>query len=44
MEAVNDLSEDVRRDIDNIYMAIAELSVKPSTFTKERNTIGFKKE
>lgn len=26
--AMNDLSEDVRRDIDNIYEAIAELSIK----------------
>lgn len=26
--AVNDLSEDLRQDIDNIYEAIAELSIK----------------
>ena len=26
--AVNDLSEDVRQDIDNLYVAIAELSMK----------------
>ena len=28
LEAVNDLSEDVREDIDNLYLAIGELSVK----------------
>ena len=28
LEAINDLSEDVRREIDNIYQAIAALSVK----------------
>ena len=26
--AVNDLSQDVRQDIDNLYVAIAELSMK----------------
>ena len=30
LEAINDLSEDVRKEIDNIYMAIAALSVKPA--------------
>ena len=29
LEAINDLSEDMRKEIDNIYMAIAALSVKP---------------
>jgi len=28
LEAVNDLSEDVRREIDNIYQAIGELSIR----------------
>ena len=28
LEAVNDLSEDVREEIDNLYLAIGELSVK----------------
>lgn len=29
MEAVNDLSEDMRKELDNIYQAIAALSVRP---------------
>lgn len=29
LEAVNDLSEDMRKELDNIYLAIAALSVKP---------------
>ena len=40
-EAVNDLSEDVRKELDNIYQAIAALSIKP---VQTRNKIGFKKE
>ena len=42
MEAINDLSEDMRREIDNIYLAIAALSVKPQEEEKPRNRIGFK--
>lgn len=42
IEAVNDLSEDMRRELDNIYDAIAALSVKPSSTTQPRNPIGFK--
>ena len=30
LEAINDLSEDVRKEIDNIYLAIAALSAKPA--------------
>ena len=41
MEAVNDLSEDLRKEIDGIYQAIAELSVH-STSEKQRAKIGFK--
>ncbi len=40
LEALNDLSEDLRRDIDNIYTAIGELSIKP---VKPREPIGYKK-
>ena len=29
LEAINDLSEDVRKEIDSIYQAIAALSVQP---------------
>lgn len=40
MEAVNDLSEDMRKELDNIYQAIAALSVKPPQ--PPRAPIGFK--
>ena len=43
LEAINDLSEDVRKEIDNIYMAIAALSVKPANEPdKPSKKIGFK--
>lgn len=42
MEAVNDLSEDMRKELDNIYQAIAALSVKPQQSQPPRNPIGFK--
>ena len=43
LEAINDLSEDVRKEIDNIYMAIAALSVKPTDEPdKPARKIGFK--
>lgn len=42
MEAVNDLSEDMRRELDDIYRAIAELSVKPQSAAKRPNPIGFR--
>ena len=41
IEAVNDLSEDLRKELDNIYMAIAELSVKKVEQEKSRRPIGF---
>jgi hypothetical protein len=31
LEAINDLSEDMRQEIDNIYKAIAALSIKASS-------------
>ena len=40
LEAINDLSEDMRQEIDNIYQAIAALSVKPPE--PPRKKIGFK--
>lgn len=40
-EAVNDLSEDVRKELDNIYEAIAALSVKVPQTGKTRRPIGF---
>lgn len=39
-KAVNDLSEDIRKEIDNIYMAIAALSAKPQLPPTQK--IGFK--
>lgn len=41
IEAVNDLSEDVRKEIDNIYEAIAALSVKVPELPKPRKQIGY---
>lgn len=41
MEAINDLSEDMRKEIDNIYLAIAALSVKPQQAQLPRKPIGF---
>ena len=43
LEAVNDLSEDLRKDIDNLYNAIGVLSVKPAQAEKPYKPIGFKK-
>ena len=40
-EAINDLSEDMRKELDNIYLAIAELSVKKREADKPRRPIGF---
>ena len=43
LEAINDLSEDMRQEIDTIYQAIAALSVKESAKSDPpRNKIGFK--
>lgn len=41
LEAVNDLSEDMRKDIDAIYEAIGALSVKLPEARKPRVKIGF---
>jgi len=40
-EAINDLSEDIRKDIDNIYQAIAALSVKAPELNKPCKRIGY---
>lgn len=42
-EAINDLSEDVRKELDNIYEAIAALSVKIPKSDRPRRQIGYKK-
>ena len=42
LAAVNDLSEDVRQDIDNLYMAIGELSSRIKENRREpQRKIGF---
>ncbi len=41
-EAVNDLSEDMRKEFDNIYDAIAALSVRIPKAQQPRRAIGFK--
>ena len=43
LEAVNDLSEDMRREIDMIYKAIGALSVRNPNI-RQHTPIGFKKE
>ena len=40
--AINDLSEDIRQEIDNIYLAIAALSTKSEAPEPPRKRIGFK--
>jgi len=43
--AINDLSEDVRQDIDNLYLAIGELSSRIEVKKHEpRRKIGFKQD
>lgn len=43
LEAINDLSEDMRQEIDTIYQAIAALSIKePVNPDPPRPKIGFK--
>ena len=43
LEAMNDLSEDVRRDFDTVFEAIGALSVKLPEARKPAQKIGFKK-
>jgi len=42
IEAVNDLSEDMRRELDAIYQAIAALSVRTPLTSRPSRPIGFK--
>lgn len=42
-EAVNDLSEDMRQELDTIYQAIAALSVKVPQARKQPQPIGYKR-
>ncbi len=43
MEAVNDLSEDMRKELDTIYDALGALSIKPLPDEPKRTKIGFKR-
>ncbi len=44
LAALNDLSEDVRQDIDNLYLAISELSSRIEAKKREpQPKIGFKR-
>ena len=43
LEAINDLSEDIRKELDNIYNAIGALSTRPPQLDKNRRLIGFKR-
>ena len=43
-EAINDLSEDVRKELDDIYAAIAALSVKVPQAQQPRRPIGYRTE
>ena len=42
-EAINDLSEDMRRELDALYNAIGALSIKPQHVELPRRPIGYKK-
>lgn len=42
LRAVNDLSEDIRKEIDDLYLAIGALSIRPQS-PEKRNKIGFKR-
>ena len=43
LEAINDLSEDLGKEIENIYNAIGALSLRMPKLNKPRQKIGFKK-
>ena len=42
LEAINDLSEDTRKELDDIYIALSELADKEKAKSKPRKPIGFK--
>jgi hypothetical protein len=41
LAAINDLSEDTRREFDEIYIALSEISEKQKQLTKPRQPIGY---
>ena len=40
--AINDLSEDTRNELDDIYLALSELAAKQKKISKPHNPIGYK--
>lgn len=42
MAAINDLSEDTRKELDDIYLALSQLASKPKQTTIQRPAIGYK--
>lgn len=42
MAAINDLSEDTRKELDDIYLALSQLASKSKQTTTQRPTIGYK--
>lgn len=42
MAAINDLSEDTRKELDDIYLALSELAAKQKKISKPQNPIGYK--
>ncbi|MDF9830366.1 ORF6N domain-containing protein [Parabacteroides sp. PF5-6] len=41
--AINDLSEDTRKEFEDIYIALSELSTRQKQLSKPRNPIGYRK-
>lgn len=42
LAAINDLSEDTRKELDDIYLALSELAAKQKNISKPLNPIGYK--
>lgn len=42
MAAISDLSEDTRKELDDIYLALSQLAAKQKRISKPQNPIGFK--
>lgn len=42
LDAINDLSEDTRKELDDIYLALSELAAKQKNISKPLNPIGYK--
>ena len=40
--AVNDLSEDTRKELDDIYLALAQLASRPKASNAIRKRVGYK--